>query len=58
MILDTEEQRQILLHIVNGSQFPGAVVEKIAGLKSDIQFAPLEKDLVITPKKVEEVVKE
>lgn len=44
MTLDSEEQRQALLQIINGMQFPGAYLEKALELKQAVQTAKTEQE--------------
>lgn len=43
MILDNEDQRQILLHLINSSTIPGAVLEEALALKIAITNAKVEE---------------
>ena len=44
MTLDSEEQRQILLHLLNTAQFPGSYLEKALELKQSLQTAKTEQE--------------
>jgi len=44
MVLDSEEQRNILLHLVNSSNWPGSVAEKCIALKESITNATIADD--------------
>lgn len=41
MVLDTEEQRQILLQLVNSATFPGSVADKVFYLKNALDAATI-----------------
>ena len=42
MILDNEEQRKILLQVINTTNFPGAILEQILRLKYAIIKAKIQ----------------
>jgi hypothetical protein len=42
MTLDTEQDRQLLLAIINQAQFKGEIVEHVSGLKRRVVEASLE----------------
>jgi len=41
MILDNEQQRQIILELVERAQFPGHAIDMIAEFKRNVQSAPI-----------------
>lgn len=44
MKLDTEQQRQILLQLIDQATFPGSAIEVVMSLKQAVRAAALETD--------------